>query len=159
MILSKPQLTLTGNLTRDPRTLSEEPARVAFGLAVNPERRDAASEQWVPDGDVQYYDVVCFGSLAANVRESLSKGDPVLVVGGLRRRGWQRTDGTPETTYEIAADAVAPDLRRGTTHFRRTRRGAPPAEQPTAEQPTAHHAQQEGVPEGVDARTGELVDA
>ena len=71
---------------------------------------------WV-DGPTSWFSVSCWRSLADNVRDSVRKGDPVLVHGRLRTDVWEREDGQSSTTYVVEAVYVGHDLSRGTAAF------------------------------------------
>ena len=71
---------------------------------------------WV-DGPTSWFSVSCWRSLADNVRDSVHKGEPVLVHGRLRADVWEREDGQSSTTYVVDAVYVGHDLSRGTAAF------------------------------------------
>ena len=74
-----------------------------------------------------------FGRQAENVRDSLTKGDTVLVGGTLQFRHWEDDAGTKREGTEIVADAVGPSLRyRAAT----VNRPAPKADGPDASSAT-----------------------
>ncbi|HET7386790.1 MAG TPA: single-stranded DNA-binding protein [Nocardioidaceae bacterium] len=76
---------------------------------------------WV-DGETNWFSVTCWRALAENVRDSLRKGDPVIVHGRLRTDVWERADGQLSTTYVVEATYVGHDLARGTSLFTKTAR-------------------------------------
>lgn len=79
---------------------------------------------WV-DGPTSWFSVSCWRALADHVRDSVHKGEPVLVHGRLRTDVWTREDGQSSTTYVVEATYVGHDLSRGTATFvRSTRAGA-----------------------------------
>ncbi len=71
---------------------------------------------WV-DGPTSWFSVSCWRSLADHVRDSVRKGDPVLVHGRLRTDVWAREDGQSSVTYVVEATYVGHDLSRGTATF------------------------------------------
>ena len=71
---------------------------------------------WV-DGPTSWFSVSCWRSLADHVRDSVHKGEPVLVHGRLRTDVWTREDGQSSTTYVVEATYVGHDLSRGTAAF------------------------------------------
>jgi single-strand DNA-binding protein len=71
---------------------------------------------WV-DGPTSWYSVTCWRTLADHVRDSVRKGEPVVVQGRLRADVWQREDGQSSTTYVVDATSIGHDLSRGTTVF------------------------------------------
>ena len=76
---------------------------------------------WV-DGRTSWFSVSCWRGLADNVRDSVRKGEPVLVHGRLRTDVWEREDGQSSTTYVVEATYVGHDLSRGTTSFAKSSR-------------------------------------
>jgi single-strand DNA-binding protein len=71
---------------------------------------------WV-DGPTSWFSVTCWRALADHVRDSLRKGEPVLVHGRLRADVWEREDGQSSVTYVVEATYVGHDLTRGTSVF------------------------------------------
>ena len=76
---------------------------------------------WV-DGPTSWFSVTCWRTLADNVRDSVHKGEPVLVHGRLRTDVWEREDGQSSVTHVVEASYVGHDLTRGTSVFARAAR-------------------------------------
>ncbi|MDQ3616949.1 MAG: single-stranded DNA-binding protein [Actinomycetota bacterium] len=94
--------------------------RVAnFRVASTP--RIKRKGDWM-DGDTTWYSVSAWRGLADNVRESVKKGDAVIVHGRLRSETWTREDGHASTTMVVEASLVGHDLTRGTSVFVRSSR-------------------------------------
>jgi single-strand DNA-binding protein len=74
------------------------------------------SGDWV-DGPTSWFSVACWRGLADHVRDSVRKGDPVIVHGRLRTDVWRREDGQSSVTHVVEATYVGHDLTRGTTTF------------------------------------------
>ena len=74
------------------------------------------SGDWV-DGPTSWFSVTCWRTLADHVRDSVRKGEPVLVHGRLRADVWEREDGHSSVTYVVDASYVGHDLTRGTAVF------------------------------------------
>ena len=89
-----------------------------FRVGVTPRIRRRTGD-WV-DGQTSWFSVACWRALADNVRDSVRKGDPVVVHGRLRTDVWERGDGQSSTTYVVEALHVGHDLTRGTTRFERS---------------------------------------
>ncbi len=105
---------LTGNATRDPElrfTPSGQPV-ATFGLAVNRRWQNRQTQQW--EEAVSYFDIVCWGQLAENVAESITKGTRLMVTGRLDQRTWETQEGDKRSKVEIVADEVGPSLRWAT---------------------------------------------
>ncbi len=104
MARSLNQVTLMGNLTRDP-DLRETPTGqkvTSFGLALNRSYKDSNGE-WQEATD--FVDVVCWGPLAERVDQYLSKGRKCLVQGRLQSRNWEQ-DGQKRSKVEVLASDV-----------------------------------------------------
>jgi single-strand DNA-binding protein len=99
---------LVGNLTGDPELRFSAAGKpwCSFKIAVKPFIPGAAE----PSEPV-YYSVVCFGSLAENVSENVTKGSRVVVSGRLEEETWTGRDGVERTSLKVVADGVGPDLR------------------------------------------------
>src|ERR1700757_1427593 len=112
MARSLNQVTLMGNLTRDPE-LRQTPTGqnvTSFSLALNRSYKDASGE-WQEATD--YIDIVCWGPLAERVAQYLSKGRRCLVQGRLQSRSWEQ-DGQKRSKVEVlASDVTFLDSRGG----------------------------------------------
>jgi single-strand DNA-binding protein len=131
-------ITVTGNLTGDPE-LRFTPAGVpvaTFTVASNERYQDKAG-QW-QDGATSFVRVNTWRELAEHVSETLSKGDRAVVVGTLRQRDYEATDGSKRTVWEVAATEVGAALRYATAKISKARRDAAPVpEDPWARNSTA----------------------
>lgn len=98
------QVTLLGNLTRDPevRTTPNGQEVCNFSLALNRSYKDAQG-QWQEATD--YIDVVAWGQLGVRVAQYCMKGKQVLVSGRLQSRQWEQ-DGQKRTKIEVLANDV-----------------------------------------------------
>ena len=122
---SENQVTIVGNLTRDPelRYTPNGAAVVKLGVAVSRRVKDETSGQW-KDADTSFFDVTAWRSLAENIAESLAQGNRVVVTGRLRMSSWETQDGEKRSRVEIEADEVAPSLRWATAKLERQGRSA-----------------------------------
>lgn len=104
MARSLNQVTLMGNLTRDPE-LRQTPTGqnvTSFSLALNRSYKDQ-SGQWQEATD--YIDIVAWGPLAERVSQYLSKGRRCLVQGRVQSRSWEQ-DGVKRNKVEVLASDV-----------------------------------------------------
>jgi single-strand DNA-binding protein len=85
-----------------------------FRVAVTPRLRKDG--MWV-DGETSWYTVTAWRTLADHVRDSIRKGDPVIVHGRLRTETWRPDEGPTTTTLHVEASLVGHDLTRGISHF------------------------------------------
>ena len=110
---------LVGNLVSDPD--------LAYSKAGKPWAKARLSvKPYTPGAETQpepeYFDLVCFGSLAENVTETLGKGARVVVSGRVETETWTGRDGVERESRKFIADAIGPDLRFGTVTVNRTQR-------------------------------------
>ena len=118
-------VSIVGNLTRDPelRFTPTGQATAGFGVAVNRRWQNRQTQEW--EEATSFFDVVCWGQLAENAAQSLSKGSRVLVSGRLDQRSWETAERERRSKIEITADEIAPSLRWATTVITRNERRAP----------------------------------
>ena len=104
MARSLNQVTLMGNLTRDPELRQTPNGQnvTSFSLALNRSYKDASGE-WQEATD--YIDIVCWGPVAERVSQYLSKGRRCLVQGRLQSRNWEQ-DGQKRSKVEVLANDV-----------------------------------------------------
>jgi single-strand DNA-binding protein len=122
-----------------------------FRLAATERRYDSASQGFI-NGNTFWIDVECWGEIAGNVAHSVSKGDPVVVVGQIYTHEWENDEGV-HSKPRIKARAVGPNLARGTAEFRKTSRpAAPPADEQEAPAPAE---EQHAFGDFADIRAGE----
>lgn len=111
-----------GNLTDDPElryTQNGTPV-VTFNLAVNQRVKDTDGT-W-RDGETSFFRVNVWRDQAEHVAESLAKGHRAVVLGRLRTRLWETSEGDKRTSTEIDADEVAPSLKWATARPERATR-------------------------------------
>ena len=98
------QVTLMGNLTRDPelRTTPNGASVCSFSLALNRSYKNGEGD-WQEVTD--YVDVVAWGPLGERVAQYLTKGRPALVSGRLQSRSWEQ-DGQKRNKVEVVANDV-----------------------------------------------------
>jgi len=115
-------VTVVGNLTRDPelRFTQSGQARAVLGIAVNRRWQNRGSGEW--EEQVSFFNVVCWGEMAENVSESLSRGSRAVVTGRLDQRSWDTPEGDKRSVVEISAEEIGPSLRWATAEVRKTER-------------------------------------
>lgn len=119
----KDLITVTGVVGTEPTLTvgaSGTPCSL-FRLGSTARKLDPQNNTW-SDGDTNWYSIVAFRRLAANIQASLHKGDRVLVNGRLRVQEWTGNDGRSRITVEILADSVGPDLTFGVATISRNPR-------------------------------------
>jgi len=97
------QVTLMGNLTKDPELRSTPSGQKvgSFSLALN--RSYKVNDEWQEATD--FVDVVMWGTLAERVKQYVFKGRPVLVSGRIQSRSWEQ-DGQKRSKVEVVANDV-----------------------------------------------------
>ena len=139
-------VSLVGNLTRDPelRFTPSGQATASFGVAVNRRWQNRQTNEW--EEAVSFFDIVCWGQLAENTAQSLSKGTRVLVSGRLDQRSWETQEHERRSKIEITADEVAPSLRWATASVTKNERRTPDGSgnggasyRPAANEPSPSH--------------------
>jgi single-strand DNA-binding protein len=74
---------------------------------------------WV-DGQTSWFTVNCWRALGRNVKESLRRGDAVVIRGRVRVDRWEREDKSSSESVIVDATFVGHDLNRGTSSFVKT---------------------------------------
>ena len=134
------EITVKGWVGQRPRLVDTRSGAPMMTMRVGstPRRRDPAREVWV-DGETTWFSVLAFGDLADNASRSLRKGDPVLVRGRLSVKRTE-SDGREFVNAEIVADAIGPELARGTALY------SPVVHRPREEPATEAAAPTESAP-------------
>ena len=104
------QVTIIGNLTRDPElryTPNGTPV-ANFDVAVNRRTRDETGG--FKEGEPSFFRCNVWRQQAENVAESLNKGTRVVVCGWLRQRSWETPEGQKRTVVEIEVESCGPAL-------------------------------------------------
>ena len=114
-------VTVIGNVVNPPERKRTASGPVTnFRVASTAQRFSPETQAWV-DKKTLYLDVECWNELSGNVSHSISKGDPVIVVGEMFTDEWE-TDQGRRSKVKLRAATVGPDLTRGISDFRRTSR-------------------------------------
>jgi single-strand DNA-binding protein len=142
-------VSITGNLTREPelRFTPSGQATASFGVAVNRRWQNRQTQEW--EEATSFFDVVCWGQLAENAAQSLSRGSRVLVSGRLDQRSWETPQGERRSKVEITADEVAPSLRWATVQITKNERRGPDAA--SSDSSSTYRAVPNEAPAGVSA--------
>lgn len=103
------QLTLLGNLARDPeiKYTNEGLAITDLRIAVNRKWKDKEGNDM---GSVEFFNVTAWNKLAENCANDLKKGDRVIVSGRLNHRSFDTKDGKKINIMNVIADVVAASL-------------------------------------------------
>ena len=146
MARSVNQVTLMGNLTRDPE-LRQTPSGqsvCSFSLALNRAYK-AQNGEWQEATD--YIDCVAWGPLAERVSQYLSKGRRALVQGRLQSRSWEQ-EGQKRSKVEVLANDVTFVDSRG-THEDSGGAGAPASSSSNSSSSSSSSKKQDDVVEDI----------
>lgn len=121
------QVWMTGRVGSEVeyRPVNSNVAFANFRMACTP--RILRSGEW-GDADTTWVGVSCARALAEHVKCSLTKGDPVVVVGRLRTKRWVDVNGVEHEQLSIEASSVGHDLAHGTAKYHRVRRAPEPTD-------------------------------
>ena len=114
------QLTIAGNLTRDPElryTQGGQPV-ASFSVATTPRSYNKETKEYV-DGEAIFTNCTLWGKPAENLAASLTKGARVLVAGSLKSRTYQTREGETKTATELVVDEVGASLMFATADIHR----------------------------------------
>jgi single-strand DNA-binding protein len=103
--------------------------RVSFRVVATERRFDRAADDWV-DGDEFGVTVVCWRTMANAALNIVRKGDPVVILGRISTRRFER-DGVTQYFTEVKADFIGLDVAKAGTRFTRNPMEPRPAEEPT----------------------------
>jgi single-strand DNA-binding protein len=106
-------LTLVGNVVREPElrwTKSGQPYS-NFTLVYSERYLDRASGTW-QDGPATFINCTAWKQAGAeNIKESISKGNRVMVTGKLKQRNYLTDDGNKRSVIELDVEEVAVSLK------------------------------------------------
>jgi single-strand DNA-binding protein len=121
-MIHEAQVTVAGYVAIDPKfkKVAGDISSAKLRVAYTARRRDKETGEW-SDGPTSFVNVQCWRTLADNVKVSVHKGEPVLVMGRLQIRRYEDQEGAPRSAVEIEAMSVGHDLTRGVAQFSRTR--------------------------------------
>ncbi len=115
--MSDNQVTMTGNITRDPeiRFTNTGKSVTSFSIAVG--RRYQVNGEW--QEQTSFFNVSAWGQLGENVAASCSKGSRVTVTGRMEQREYQDKEGNKRQAVDLVADEVAASMKWATVGITR----------------------------------------
>jgi single-strand DNA-binding protein len=133
--MSSTSITVIGNIATEPdvRTLESGATMTRIRVASTDRKFNRAAGAW-EDEHTSFYNVTCFRMLGERVGNQLKKGDPVIVIGKIQVKRWQKADGHWDGCTDIEALNIGPDLRRVGVTVNRQPRTQVPAEPTVAPQ-------------------------
>lgn len=120
-------ITIRGWVGVDPMVYTNDEtgnSTTTFRVGTTPRSFDRRVNAFV-DGETAWYTVRCYGTLGANVAESVHRGTPVVVRGKLVVQSYTTKDDIYRINHTIIADAVGIDLTSGTARFVKRMTSAP----------------------------------
>jgi single-strand DNA-binding protein len=98
------QVTIVGNLTRDPEVKVLNGGKSVTTLSVAVNERVQRNGEWV-DGETTYYRVSVFGQYGEALADKARKGDLVVAPGTLKIGSYEK-DGVKHTSVDVTAYRV-----------------------------------------------------
>jgi single-strand DNA-binding protein len=147
-------MTVAGWVATEPRhVVGPTGTRLtSFRLASTSRYFDRDKNEWV-DGQTEWFTVRSFRGASITVKDSIEKGQPVVVQGRFRTNEWEADSG-PRTDLIIDAVSIGHDLTRGIAKFTRAI-GDPNLEDPRSRvAPTPEGAAELDAEGEVDAEGG-----
>lgn len=108
------EITVTGNLTRDPETAKTHTGEliVRLGIAATRRQFDKKVEEWTDDGAPLYMNASFFGDSYDYIMGLVGKGDQVTITGTLVLREWTSKNG-PAQSLEIRFPKFLGYMKKG----------------------------------------------
>lgn len=93
------EMTVTGNLTRDPESAKTKSGEliVRLGIAATRRQFDKKKDEWVDDGSPLYLSASFFGDSYEYIMGLVGKGDQVTLSGTLVLREWESKKGSGQS--------------------------------------------------------------
>lgn len=126
------QMTVAGNLTRDPelRYTQTGQAVASFSIASTPRTYDKDKKEYV-DGEAVFTNCVLWGKPAENLAASATKGSRVLASGSLKSRKWTDKENNEKTSTELVVDELGLSVQFAS--YTKEQAGSRPAGDPPAD--------------------------
>lgn len=108
------EITVTGNLTRDPESSKTKSGEliVRLGIAATRRQFDKRTDEWVDDGSPLYLSASFFGNSYEYIMGLVGKGDQVTITGTLVLREWESKKG-PGQSLEIRFPKFLGYMKKG----------------------------------------------
>lgn len=93
------EITVTGNLTRDPEPAKTKTGEliVRLGIAATRRQFDKKTNEWTDDGAPLYLNTSFFGDSYEYIMGLVGKGDQVTISGSLVLREWESKKGAGQS--------------------------------------------------------------
>jgi single-strand DNA-binding protein len=133
--MNETHVTIVGNALHRPewrKTANTGALVTTFKIASTARRFSSEAGRWI-DGNSLRVRVSCWRALAENVKNSVTRGDPLIVTGRLCTRDWEDENGIKRTSFELEASSVGHDLSKGRAVFERVKSATSTSVTPDAE--------------------------
>lgn len=140
------QITIVGNLTREPEIRYTSTSRAVCNLGVASSRRYQVNNEWTEE--TTFFNLTLWGSLGENVAASLHKGDRIVATGRMQTRDYE-VEGVKKTAWDVIVDELGPSLRWARCDLEKIKSTTSTAE-PASSQPSTPPAPLRSVPTGGD---------
>jgi single-strand DNA-binding protein len=123
------QITLSGNLTRDPelRSTSGGTSVASLRIANNTSRKNQSTGEW--EDKPNYFNLTAWGGLGEQMAEQLAKGDAVVVAGRVEHRTYEH-EGQKREAYDVIVDSFVRATGKGSGGGGAPRSSAPASDVP-----------------------------
>lgn len=98
------QITLMGNLTRDPELKYSQNGNAICNLSLAINEYAGKDEQGNVKEDVCYLDCTAFGERGEAINKFFTKGQAIIVIGSLKLDRWTQEDGTNRQKHWVRVD-------------------------------------------------------
>lgn len=108
------EITVTGNLTRDPETAKTKSGEliVRLGIAATRRQFDKKTNEWADDGAPLYLNASFFGDSYEYITDLVGVGDQVTITGALVLREWESKKGHGQS-FEIRFPKFLGYMKKG----------------------------------------------
>ena len=115
-------ISIVGNLTRDPELRFTQAGRGVCSLGVAVSRRYQTNGEW--QEETSFFNLTVWGELGENVAASLVKGARVLATGRMEMRTYETKEGEKRTSWDMIVDEIGPSLRWARVEIEKVTRDA-----------------------------------
>lgn len=98
------QVTLMGNLTRDPELKYSQNGNAICNLSLAINEYAGKDEQGNVKEDVCYVDCTAFGERGEAINKFFTKGQAIIIIGSLKLDRWTQEDGTNRQKHWVRVD-------------------------------------------------------
>lgn len=110
--MNEPQVTIVGNLTRDPEVRQAGNSTVVnFTIASTPRTFDRQTNDW-KNGETLFLDCSAWREFGEQIAETLQKGSRVIAQGALKQRSFEDKEGNRRTVFELDVQEIGPLVPR-----------------------------------------------